>query len=231
MSGLYYVFYLSIKLPIGEELPAKASHTIFIQFSMASTLTSVPPKAVSLPVLDSNGASHLFSTLYTTDGHNQQTLVIFIRHFFCGSCKEYVCALSEKDGMTPSELSVANKRLIIIGCGQANLIEQYIKDTKCPFPIYADPTQQLYDAFGMIRTLNLGEKKPDYIKSSFVSNLAKSALSQLSAGTSMFQGGDIHQVGGEYLIDERGDIIWSHNMDNTRDHVEVKELRKVLALD
>ncbi len=51
----------------------------------------------------------------------------------------------------------------------------------------------------MIRTLSLGDKKPDYIKSSFLSNVAKSALSTLSAGSSMFQGGDIHQVGGEYL--------------------------------
>jgi peroxiredoxin len=198
---------------------------------MANTSTSVPLAAASLSILDSNGTPHLFSTLYTTDNYNQQTLFIFIRHFFCGSCKDYIGALSQEGGLTPNELSAANKRLIIIGCGQPNIIEQYTKDTKCPFPIYADPTQKLYDAFGMIRTLSLGDKKPDYIKSSFFSNLTKSALSQLSAGSAMFQGGDIHQVGGEYLINERGDIIWSHNMNNTRDHVEVKELRKILSLD
>lgn len=198
---------------------------------MASNLTSVPSAATSLPVLDSNGTPHLFSTLYMTDKSNEQTLVIFIRHFFCGSCKEYVCALSQEDGLTPTELSAANKHLIIIGCGQPNLVEQYVKDTKCPFPIYADPTQKLYDAFGMIRSLNLGDKKPDYIKSSFLSNVAKSAVCQLSAGSAMFQGGDIKQNGGEYLINDRGDIIWSHNMNNSRDHVEVKELRKILALD
>jgi peroxiredoxin len=198
---------------------------------MDNTLISVPSAAVSLPVLDSNGTPYLFSTLYTTDNYNQQTLFIFIRHFFCGSCKEYISALSQEGGLTPNELSSANKRLVIIGCGQPNLIEQYTKDTKCPFSIYADPTRKLYDAFGMIRTLSLGDKKPDYIKSSFLSSLTKSALSQLSAGSAMFQGGDIYQVGGEYLINERGDIIWSHNMNNTRDHVEVNELRKILSLD
>ncbi|CAF1072241.1 unnamed protein product [Adineta steineri] len=198
---------------------------------MAAVLTSVPSEAISLPVVDANDTSHLFSTLYSTDGHNQQTLVIFIRHFFCGSCKEYVTGLSKENGITPNELSNSNKRLIIIGCGQPNLIEQYKKDTKCPFTIYCDPTQKLYDSFGMIRTLSLGEKKPDYIKSSFLSNVAKSAVSQISAGTCMFQGGDIRQNGGEYLINERGDIIWSHNMINTQDHVEIKELRKILVLD
>jgi peroxiredoxin len=198
---------------------------------MADASMSVPSEAISLPVLDSNGTSHQFSTLYTTNGENQQTLVIFIRHFFCGSCKEYVCALSEEDGITPNELSACNKHLVIIGCGQPNLIEQYTKDTTCPFPIYADPTQKIYAAFGMIRTLSLGDKKPDYIKSSFLSNIAKSAVSQFSAGSSMFQGGDIQQAGGEYLINEQGNILWSHNMNNTRDHVEVKELRKILKLD
>lgn len=198
---------------------------------MANSSTSVPSAATSLPVLDLNGTSHPFSTLYTTDNPNQQTLLIFIRHFFCGICKEYISGLSQTDGITPNELSAVNKRLIIISCGQPNLIEQYAKDTNCPFPIYVDPTQKLYDALGMIRTLSLGDKKPDYVKSSFLSVLAKSVRSKLSAGSSMFQGGNIQQVGGEYLINNQGDIIWSHNMNNTRDHVEIKELRKILTLD
>lgn len=198
---------------------------------MADALTYVPSAATSLPVLDSNGTPHLFSTLYASDNPSEQTLLVFIRHFFCGSCKAYVSALSQVDGASPSELSAAKKRLIIIGCGQPNLIEQYAKDTTCPFPIYADPTRKLYDAFGMIRTLRLADEKPNYIKSSFFSLLAKSTLSKFAAGSSMFQGGDIQQVGGEYLVDHQGHIIWSHNMNNTQDHVEVKELRKVLALD
>ncbi|UJR10831.1 hypothetical protein I4U23_015018 [Adineta vaga] len=199
---------------------------------MTSTLISVPSEALSLSVLDSDGISHSFSSLYTTDGQDQQILFIFIRHFFCGSCKEYISGISsEIDGITPQELSKSNKHLIIIGCGQPNLIEQYRKDTKCPFAMYADPTQRLYDAFGMIRTLSLAEKKPDYIKSSFLVNVAKSAVCQISSGTSMFQGGDIRQIGGEYLINERGEILWSHNMTNTQDHVEIKELRKILGFD
>lgn len=199
---------------------------------MASNLTSIPSEARSLPVLDSNGTSHSFSSLFTSeDGRDQQTLVIFIRHFFCGSCKEYIAAISSQDnGITPQELEKSNKRLIIIGCGQPNLIKQYVKDTTCPFAMYADPTQKLYDALGMIRTLSLAEKRPDYIKSSFLVNVAKSAVCQFSSGTAMFQGGDIRQVGGEYLLNQQGDILWSHNMKNTQDHVEVIELRRVLGL-
>ena len=174
----------------------------------------------SLSVFDQYGASHAFSSLYTAVDV-QQTLFIFIRHFFCGSCKEYVCALSQ---LSPSPIP-----LVIIGCGQPTLIERYAKDTNCPFPIYADPTRKLYDGLGMIRTLSLGEKKPDYIQSSFLGNILKSAVSQFSAGTAMFQGGDIHQVGGEYLINREGKILWSHLMSNTRDHAEIDELQRLLS--
>jgi len=198
---------------------------------MATSSTSVSPEIASLSVLDSNGIAHEFSSLYISDNQNQQTLFVFIRHFFCGSCKDYVCALCEENGITPDELSSANKRLIIIGCGQPNLIEQYKKDTNCSFEIYVDPNRQLYEALGMIRSLSLGDRKPDYIKSSMLSTIAKSLVSAFSAGSAMFQGGDVQQIGGEYLINASGNILWSHNMTNTRDHVEVQELRQILSLD
>ena len=194
---------------------------------MASASDRIPSDIGALPVLDENGVSHAFSSLYNQNA--QQTLVIFIRHFFCGSCKEYVSALSQPDGIPMDELSAAKQQLVIIGCGQPTLIDRYRKETNCPFPIFADPTQKLYDALGMIRTLKLGEKKQDYIKTSLLVNVAKSALSQLTAGSAMFQGGDIHQVGGEFLIDNQGKILWSSKMQNTRDHTEMQDLRRTLT--
>ncbi|CAF3193635.1 unnamed protein product [Rotaria socialis] len=88
------------------------------------------------------------------------------------------------------------------GCGHSDLIEQYVKHTKCPFPVYTDPTQKIHEAFELHRTLSFGKNKPNYIKSSFFSNVAKSAISQMAAGSDMFKGGDIQQVGGEYLINK-----------------------------
>lgn len=194
---------------------------------MASASNCIPSDIGALPVLDENGVSHAFASLYNQNA--QQTLVIFIRHFFCGSCKEYVSALSQADGIPVDQLSASNQQLVIIGCGQATLTDRYRKETNCPFPIFADPTQKLYDALGMTRTLKLGEKKPDYIKTSLLMNVAKSALCQLTAGSAMFQGGDIHQVGGEFLIDQQGKILWSRKMQNTRDHTEMQDLRRILT--
>jgi hypothetical protein len=84
--------------------------------------------------------------------------------------------------------------------------------------------------------------------------IAKGVGLALKAGMGAFKSGDMKQVGGEYysppvprlLSDSRweADIVscrflvgpgevcrWGHRMTNTRDHVEIEELRRVLKLD
>lgn len=44
-----------------------------------------------------------------------------------------------------------------------------------------------------------------------------------------WKGGPPGQNGGEFLF-EAGDLKWSHRMQSTQDHCEVKELREVLGV-
>ena len=106
----------------------------------------------------------------------------------------------------------------------------YIKETECPFPIYADPTRKLYAQLGMTRTLELGPKNPDYVQSSLLSVCIRSFLQGLRAGTKALKGGDFWQVGGEFVL-ENGRAVWCHRMKNTRDHAEFSELRSELGYD
>jgi hypothetical protein len=137
----------------------------------------------------------------------------------------------------------------------------YASATACPFPIYADPTKKLYDALGMMRTLNLGAR-PDYQRRSVAVGILQSVRQGLSMlkGGKAFQGGDMQQVGGEFLFEptematpiqspledddakqlggggylrgvEEKRVTWCHRMRSTRDHVEIPELREVLGLD
>ncbi len=146
------------------------------------------------------------------------------------NCQEYLKTLSS--AITPEALQTLSipTQLVIIGCGESSLIPWYTKETACPFPIYADPTKKLYDLLGMTRTLNLGSKHPEYMKSSVPMNTIKSFWQTLRAGRDMMKGGDFYQVGGEFMFeDER--VTWCHRMRNTRDHAEIVEMRKVLGLD
>jgi hypothetical protein len=102
----------------------------------------------------------------------------------------------------------------------------------------------------MARTLSLGSKDPDYIHHTLVSGALKSiaqGLKRIGSGDAM-QGGDIKQVGGEFLLEVAGsgttlsdskpgnaslkkvEVTWCHRMKNTRDHAELPDLKKALAL-
>ena len=87
---------------------------------------------------------------------------------------------------------------MIIGCGGYELIKAYVEETGSKYPLYADPSQKLYDAFGLARTLNLG-KKPAYMSFGIWGGIIKGISNGLKAGTNVFKGGDVKQVGGEYF--------------------------------
>ncbi|KAK2748051.1 hypothetical protein FQN55_004600 [Onygenales sp. PD_40] len=206
---------------------------------------SVLRKVARIPILDAEGKEQLFEDLYmpSRPGETKRVLVIFIRHFFCGSCQEYITALSSS---IPSQSVLPpNTTIAIVGCGANSLIPMYEEVTKCPFPIYTDPTQRLYTLFGMTRTLNRGSYAPEYAQSSLASLVVKGitqGLKRMLAGD-MLQSGDKQQNGGELLFeaeitdpvtsDMKGynvKVPWCHLMENTRNHSEISVLKDVLGI-
>lgn len=119
-----------------------------------------------------------------------------------------------------------------MGCGDPGLIDFYANETKCPFPIYADPTRRLYDEFGMITSLAMGAR-PAYFRRSMTSLIGSSIVQSLKNFTNglMTKGGEARQNGGEFLFEPRGEekeVTWCHRMTNTRDHAGIAELVGVL---
>ncbi|KAI9795984.1 MAG: hypothetical protein M1833_006560 [Piccolia ochrophora] len=194
-----------------------------------SPSSSVLKKAADLVVLAADGSSRPFKSLYSGEGVAQRVLVVFVRHFFCGNCQNYLRTLME--AITPdSLLSLPVPTFIaVVGCGKPNLIDLYVKETGCPFPVYADPSKKIFDLLGMSRTYAMG-RKPEYLKGSMLYNGVASALQMIKAGPASFGGGEYKQNGGEFLFD-KSKVTWCHRMRNTRDHTEVPELVKVLGLD
>jgi hypothetical protein len=74
--------------PAASALPANNDKVNPTDFSgSVRTDNKLPPhdtilKTADLPVLDREGKSHPFKSLY--ENHKGRTLVIFVRHFFCG---------------------------------------------------------------------------------------------------------------------------------------------------
>ncbi|KAA6409169.1 MAG: hypothetical protein FRX48_06722 [Lasallia pustulata] len=58
--------------------------------------------AAEIPILSADGTSRPFQSLYANSSAPERVLIIFIRHFFCGSCQEYIRVLSHS--IPPSAL-------------------------------------------------------------------------------------------------------------------------------
>ncbi|KAH8893290.1 hypothetical protein GQ53DRAFT_108417 [Thozetella sp. PMI_491] len=153
-------------------------------------------------VLDRHGKTHTFRSLYAGSHVARRVLVIFVRHFFCGNCQEYLRALSAS--ITPDALLrlPISTFIAVVGCGDPGLIDMYASETNCPFPIYADPTRKLYDELGMIKTLALGAR-PAYMSKSILRSSLHSVVQGLKQiGTGLVtKAGDQRQIGGEFLFE------------------------------
>ncbi|KAI1738031.1 AhpC/TSA antioxidant enzyme-domain-containing protein [Xylaria scruposa] len=172
------------------------------------TNDEIPPQAVlraveNHTVIDSAGKFHTFKSLYSGPNVARRILVIFVRHFFCGNCQEYLRTLSAS--ITPEALLAlpVSTFIAVIGCGSHELIDTYVKETGCRFPVYADPTRRLYADLGMVRTLSMGPR-PAYLQNRTVAHTVVSGivqgLRQVKSGLAT-KSGDQKQVGGEFLFE------------------------------
>lgn len=121
-------------------------------------------------------------------------LLVFIRHFYCGSCKDFVRALAAEPSLSPQSLGPTT--LCIVGCGQPSLIPAYRAELGAPWEFYSDPSGAVYDALGMHRSLALGSGasggKPEYIKTGLAQSIFGGVVDAVKGGPT--KGGEITRV-------------------------------------
>ncbi|KAI9889339.1 MAG: hypothetical protein M1814_005582 [Vezdaea aestivalis] len=208
----------------GVSTPLSTATTAEVNFDINVT-DEVPSvksqsEAALISVYRSDGTSQLLQDV--TAG--QRVLVIFIRHFLCGICQQFLRSLNTI--LPPSSLP-QDTRVVVIGCGAPDMISMYQKETNCQYLILADPSRKLYDILGMTRTLSLGSHKPEYQTKGLTTTILGSLAYGIRSGTGSLKGGDIRQIGGEFLY-EGGSVRWCHRMRNTRDHAPLETLRTVI---
>ncbi|KAH9486022.1 Peroxiredoxin-like 2C [Psilocybe cubensis] len=183
-------------------------------------------EAGNCDILDIDGNKVKFSTIFA----EQKTIVVFIRHFFCGVSNKplYVEALAS----VPEEaLTQASTRIVVIGCGGYGPIKSYKEATKFNGLFFADPSLKLYHALGMdIESLEktpVGEVKRSYLTLSAFSNLMMSLWrGPFKHPWQVGKQGKFTQLGGEFILGPGSTCLFASRMKHTEDHVEVKDLMK-----
>ncbi|KAF8712463.1 hypothetical protein AX14_013071 [Amanita brunnescens Koide BX004] len=178
-------------------------------------------RASDLIIYNSTGEEVKFGSLF--EAH--KTIVVFVRHFFCGACQAYVSQLTDR---AQSVLDTSNIKIVVIGCGEWALISTYAEMTGFAGPIFADPSRELYHALGMtIETLSTtpkGQKKRSYLTGSFFVRSVQSAWKALQHATFIGKQGNISQLGGEFIFGPGKTCTFAYRMQHTEDHIEVAEL-------
>lgn len=193
-------------------------------------------EAGELKIQDEYGREIPFKQLY--EGKSGQRLIIFIRHFFCSSCEDYIRALSKELPPAFLHASTPPTNLTIIGCGEISPIPNYrtrtmndILGADTHYQIFCDPSRKLYTKLGMMSNLDRGsgDQKPKYIKSGLVGSAVSGIKNAVMSGTDALSGGHPAQNGGEMLF-ANGELVWFKRMRHTQDHAEIEELKQVLGL-
>jgi len=189
--------------------------------------------AGEVPLYDTYGNMRPFRTFFTgLDAIGDRQLIIFIRHFYCGACQAYIKHLAEEITMQTYYTMPIPTSIVVIGCGSPALIPHYKKVTQCPFPIFAEPSRKLFRILGMSMSVNIGARRPDYMKEISPPAWLLEQFRQMgqTKGMKKFRGGNWMQIGGEFLFQD-GQVVWCHRMKNYRDHVEISKLRRVLEIE
>ncbi|XP_059512361.1 peroxiredoxin-like 2C isoform X2 [Myotis daubentonii] len=146
-----------------------------------------------LPVLDANGRRVPFGALF----RERRAIVVFVRHFLCYTCQEYVEDLAK---IPRSFLQEANVTLIVIGQSSYHHIEPFCKLTGYCHEIYVDPEREIYKRLGMKRGEEVTSSGPSpHVKSNIFSGSMWSLWRAVTGPPFDFQG-DPGQQGGTLIV-------------------------------
>ncbi|KAF5313254.1 hypothetical protein D9619_002365 [Psilocybe cf. subviscida] len=212
-------------------------HTLYFsfRFQMSTSAKSLPDEhtlaaATELEVVDLNGKRVRFGDLF----NDRKSIVVFIRHFFCGTCQgqahfihPYQNYAKHLAAVSTETLEAAGVQIVLIGCGEYTLIKNYAEETGFRGEIYANPTRSVYHALGMnLETLRMTpstDEKRSYIPDSRLLNTVSATVRALKHPTLVGKQGNMSQVGGEFIFGPGNTCSFASRMQHTED-------RKVLQV-
>lgn len=176
-----------------------------------------------MEVYNAEGDKVTFGQILGDGRDGRKTIVIFIRHWYCPLCGQYVDDIVRS--IDKDALEAANVELVVIGLGSPRLLPAYSRVMKCPFRMYTDPTLKLYRGLGMtLKTFDEGneEDKGDYI----VKTSGEATLAVMKRAIKMPLGmpGSVSQLGGEFIFQGSMTCMYAHRMTNTRAHAPIRDV-------
>lgn len=165
-------------------------------------------------------------TLKTMDGNDINlsdlwqkgtTIITFIRHFGCPACRAMLRELEENK----ADLEKRGIQVVAIGMGTPKRTQEFVAEMGVTFPILADPRRSAYDAYRLMKMNWREEMRP--------SQFLKTTQNMLKYGGGSTAGQDVLQLGGTFIINSKGMIIYAHTNKAVSDDPNVAALLQAAA--
>ncbi|KAF4597258.1 hypothetical protein EYR40_007710 [Pleurotus pulmonarius] len=221
-------------VPLASDSPVSMSERHGNAAEWALPSAAQLERAGALSVVAQSGVRIPFSSIFAA----QRTIVIFIRHFWCPNCQDYISQLNRS--VDPDLLAISGMRLVIIGNGAPSMIAKYkqMLNISNSFEVFSDPSSKVYDALrmGVVEKGAKRERKrgepTEYAKRGAVGGFAAVVFRALKVGLPLWEkGGDTNRLGGEFVLGPGNTCTYAHRMQSTRGHVPVVNILETLGVN
>ena len=154
------------------------------------------------------------------DYRGQRLLLIFIRHLACLPCQEH---LFEIEGRL-STLSKDGGRILVISFDTLDQIREYRAQLNLSFPIAGDTARAAYKAYGLTQASFLQAWHPKTLWR-YVRLLSKGRKFQWPK-----RGSDLSQLGGDFVVDADGTIVYAHYSERPDDRPKIAEVTNAVVV-
>lgn len=169
--------------------------------------------AQSLTLTFSDGLARSVSSIFEATA-DKVLILIFVRHYHCGMCLQYLQRIVEHPAIKASSKSSPLQtktgkevQFIVVGHGSHENIERYSELTGCKqvgIPIYSDESKDVFKIFGVTKQADgLPSKMPEYANGRSSMGVVWDSLKEMAASPwkLIWSGGDFKQLGGEFIFE------------------------------
>ena len=120
------------------------------------------------------------------------------------------------------EFKQIGAEVVTISFVEPSRLKQYLADRPWSFRVLADPARAAYQAFGLERASWWQMLQPGVI-ATYIGLMMRGRMPKAAKE-------DVHQLGGDLILDATGRLIYEHRSSNPADRPTVSELLDVLTV-
>ncbi|XP_064859344.1 uncharacterized protein LOC135561558 [Oncorhynchus nerka] len=170
-----------------------------------------------IPLIDAQTGATL--TLGKYLGRGEKVLLVLIRQFSCLLCRIHLKDLeAHKIALDACAVQVV---VVSFGCREGAL--HWLAETGCQYDMVLDPHRKVYSVFGLRASLKkvLNFNNMLLYAEYVVANL------EFPRGLPSIED-DMFQLGGDFVLDDQGRVLFSHCCDSPIDRPAVEDILKAL---